>query len=116
MIRKFLPGQVAVPITWESAEAALTLSEERFQAGDVEGLISKYHEDIVIRFASLPEFRGREVAKAWLQKRLQRQLKKYGRSRHRVPPVRGRPTGPMGCLLPGLGEGKRLEDEYFDPA
>jgi nuclear transport factor 2 (NTF2) superfamily protein len=61
-------------ITWELAEAASKLSEERFQAGDVEGLISKYDENIIIRFASLPEIRGKENAKAFLQKRLQRQL------------------------------------------
>jgi nuclear transport factor 2 (NTF2) superfamily protein len=72
--RKILSSQVSAPITWEAAETALALSEKRFQAGDVEGLISKYHDDIVIRFASLPEIRGREAAKTWLQKRLQRQL------------------------------------------
>ncbi|MEI5996317.1 nuclear transport factor 2 family protein [Paraburkholderia bengalensis] len=62
------------PITWEAAETALRLSEERFQAGDIEGLISKYDEDIVIRFASLPDMHGRETAKRWLEKRLKRQL------------------------------------------
>ncbi|WP_406625233.1 nuclear transport factor 2 family protein [Acidovorax sp. SDU_ACID1] len=62
------------PITWDAAEAALKLSEERFQAGDVEGLVSKYHDDVIIRFASLPEFRGKEAARRWLQKRLERQL------------------------------------------
>lgn len=63
-----------LPITWEAAEAALKLSEERFQNGDVDGLISKYDDDVVIRFASLPEIRGKEMAKKWLQKRLTRQL------------------------------------------
>jgi len=74
MTRRLSPSQVAAPITWEAAETSMKLSEQRFQLGDVEGLISKYHDDIIIRFASLPEIRGREAAKAWLQKRLQRQL------------------------------------------
>lgn len=62
------------PITWEAAEAAMHLSEQRFESGDVDGLVSKYREDVVIRFATLPEIRGRAAAKAWLEKRLQRQL------------------------------------------
>lgn len=64
----------APPITWEAAEAAMHMSEKRFENGDVDGLVSKYHQDVVIRFATLPEIRGRAAAKAWLEKRLQRQL------------------------------------------
>jgi len=61
-------------ITWTEAEAALRLSEERFQSGDVDGLISKYDDDVVIRFATLPDIRGRDAARCWLQKRIERQL------------------------------------------
>lgn len=63
----------SAPITWEAAEAAMHLSEQRFENGDVDGLISKYHDDVIIRFASLPEIRGRAAAKGWLEKRLKRQ-------------------------------------------
>lgn len=61
------------PITWEAAEAAMHLSERRFESGDIDGLVSKYHQDVVIRFATLPEIHGRAAAKAWLEKRLRRQ-------------------------------------------
>ncbi|CAN7316653.1 nuclear transport factor 2 family protein [Variovorax sp. LjRoot84] len=75
MVDQLEPRQkTTAPITWEAAEAALKLSEERFQAGDVEGLISKYHDDVVIRFASLPDIHGKEAARRWLQKRLERQI------------------------------------------
>lgn len=74
MVNQLAHHQTAATITWEAAEAALKLSEERFQAGDVEGLVSKYHDDVVIRFASLPDIQGKEAARRWLKKRLERQV------------------------------------------
>lgn len=62
-----------VAISWGDAEVGMRLSEERFEKGDVDGLVAKYDEDVVIRFAALPEIRGKEAAKAWLRKRLKRQ-------------------------------------------
>lgn len=60
-------------ITLAQAEESMRLSEKRFETGDVDGLVSKYADDVVIRFASLPEIRGRDAARAWLKKRLERQ-------------------------------------------
>lgn len=75
MVQATNPDRSTVPaITWEAAQAALKLSEERFRAGDVDGLVSKYHDDVVIRFAALPEMHGKETARRWLRKRLERQL------------------------------------------
>lgn len=61
-------------ITWEAAEAAMKLSEERFQAQDIEGVISGFHDNVVIRFTSLPEIRGKDAARRWLRMRFERQL------------------------------------------
>lgn len=61
------------PITWEGAEAAMHMSEQRFENGDINGLVAKYHKDVVIRFATLPEIHGREAARGWLEQRLKRQ-------------------------------------------
>lgn len=61
------------PMTFAQAEAASLLSEERFKKGDIDGLVSRYDDNVVIRFASLPEIHGRENARKWLAQRLKRQ-------------------------------------------
>jgi nuclear transport factor 2 (NTF2) superfamily protein len=60
-------------ITWDEAEAALRRSEARFEAGDWQGLISRYADDVVLRFADLPEIRGRDAAARFFQARFARQ-------------------------------------------
>jgi nuclear transport factor 2 (NTF2) superfamily protein len=60
-------------ITWDEAQAMLRRSEDRFQRGDVEGLIGRYADDIIIRFADLPEIRGKAAAERFFRKRFAKQ-------------------------------------------
>jgi nuclear transport factor 2 (NTF2) superfamily protein len=61
------------PIAWKHVEDAMRLSERRFETGDVDGLVAKYADDVVIRFSGLPEIRGRKAARRWLAARIERQ-------------------------------------------
>lgn len=134
------------PATWEEAETAMRLSEERFQKGDINGIVGKFHDDVVIKFASLPEIRGREAARRWLEKRLLRQQnyslrkvllaidgqkvtrswtghwidsetrqKMEGRGIEFLEYRNGELVLWDACFHV-WEEGKRLEQEYFDPA
>jgi nuclear transport factor 2 (NTF2) superfamily protein len=60
-------------LTWEEAQAMLRRSEDRFQRGAVDELLSRYAEDIVIRYADLPEIRGREAAARFMRARFLKQ-------------------------------------------
>lgn len=60
-------------LTWEEAEQMLRRSEDRFQRGDVEALVSRYADDIVIRYADLLEIRGKEAAERFMRARFARQ-------------------------------------------
>lgn len=68
------PSGAERAITWDEAEKASLLSEQRFTTGDVDGIVSKYDDDIVIRFTSLPEIRGKDAARRFVEKRLARQI------------------------------------------
>ena len=54
-------------------EAMLAGIVEAFHAQDVERLARDWTDDIVIRFAGLPEIKGKEAAKKWLAARFERQ-------------------------------------------
>lgn len=56
-------------ITWEEANASLAKSMDRFQRHDVEGILSRYDENVSIRFADLPEIRGKAAAEKFLRAR-----------------------------------------------
>jgi nuclear transport factor 2 (NTF2) superfamily protein len=60
-------------ITWDEAQAMLRRSEDRFQRGAVDELISRYAEDIVIRYADLPEIIGRAAAERFMRTRFRKQ-------------------------------------------
>jgi nuclear transport factor 2 (NTF2) superfamily protein len=60
-------------ITWDEAQQMLRRSEDRFQRGDIEGLISRYDDDIIIRFADLPEIKGKAAAERFFRKRFAKQ-------------------------------------------
>jgi nuclear transport factor 2 (NTF2) superfamily protein len=60
-------------ITWEEAEAMLRRSEARFESGDVDGLVGRYDENIVIRYADLPPIHGRAAAERFMRARFARQ-------------------------------------------
>ncbi len=60
-------------MTRAQGEAFLAGLVEAFHDRDLERLAAGWCEDIVIRFADLPEVRGREAARKWLAGRFARQ-------------------------------------------
>jgi nuclear transport factor 2 (NTF2) superfamily protein len=60
-------------ITWDEAQAMLRRSEARFEAGDWEGLVGRYDDNVVIRYADLPPIHGKAAATAFMKKRFARQ-------------------------------------------
>ena len=66
-------GTVAVCLAPRKIKAWLQEIVYAFHQQDVERLAVDWTEDIVIRFADLPEIRGKQAAKAWLKARFARQ-------------------------------------------
>jgi ketosteroid isomerase-like protein len=56
-------------LTEADVNASLAKSMDRFARADVEGLVSRYDDDILIRFADLPEIRGKAAAERFLRAR-----------------------------------------------
>jgi nuclear transport factor 2 (NTF2) superfamily protein len=63
----------AVPMTEEVAWAILHRNEELFEQADVSAILQGFHDDVVVRFAEIPEFRGKEALKRFLAARFARQ-------------------------------------------
>ncbi len=66
-------GTVAVCLAPREIRAWLQEIVDAFHQQDVERLAADWTEDIVIRFADLPEIRGKRAAKEWLRARFARQ-------------------------------------------
>jgi nuclear transport factor 2 (NTF2) superfamily protein len=66
-------GKVSVCLMPQEIKAWLQEIVDAFHQQDLERLAADWTEDIVIRFADLPEIRGKEAAKAWLKARFARQ-------------------------------------------
>jgi len=60
-------------LTVEDVVARLAKSKERFESGDVDAIISKYADDIVVRFADLPELKGKIEVEKFLRARFRAQ-------------------------------------------
>ena len=60
-------------ITWDQADQALRRTEQRFETGDIQGLLSRYDDNIVIRFAGLPDIVGKAAAEAFFRARFAKQ-------------------------------------------
>ncbi len=60
--------------TWDEALAVVQRAETTFNRGDVDTILNRYADDIVIRFADLPEIRGNAAAEKFLRARFARQL------------------------------------------
>jgi len=60
-------------LTWDEAEAMLRQSEARSEAGDVDAILARYHDDITIRWGSLPVLHGKAEAARLLRARFARQ-------------------------------------------
>ena len=60
--------------TREEAARLVAAAEAAFAAGDVDGILAGYTDDVVIRFADYPEMRGVHAAREFLTARFSRQL------------------------------------------
>jgi nuclear transport factor 2 (NTF2) superfamily protein len=70
-----------------SRELALKLvqaAEDAFGRGDVEAILRGYTDDVVIRFADIPEIRGKAAAERFLRARFARQRNYRLRKRLRM--------------------------------
>ena len=63
----------AQPVTREFALKLVKHVEDIFGRGDVDAILQGYTDDIVIRFADIPEIRGKAAAEKFLRARLARQ-------------------------------------------
>jgi len=61
------------PLTRELALKLVKDAEDFFARGDVEAILRGYTDDVVIRFADVPEIRGKEAAERFLRARFARQ-------------------------------------------
>jgi nuclear transport factor 2 (NTF2) superfamily protein len=48
-------------------------AEDTFNRGDVDAILGRYADDVVIRFAGIPEIRGKAAAEKFLRARFARQ-------------------------------------------
>jgi nuclear transport factor 2 (NTF2) superfamily protein len=58
---------------WDEALNIVQRAEDTFNRGDVDAILNRYAEDIVIRFAGLPEIQGKGAAERFLRARFARQ-------------------------------------------
>jgi ketosteroid isomerase-like protein len=67
------PASVPSCLSLDQARAMVAGFVEAFHQQDVEALAQGWTEDIVIRFADLPDIKGKAAAKAWVAARFARQ-------------------------------------------
>lgn len=67
------PTTVPSCLSLYQAKAMVTGFVEAFHSQDVEALAQGWTEDVVIRFADLPEIKGKAAAKQWVASRFARQ-------------------------------------------
>jgi nuclear transport factor 2 (NTF2) superfamily protein len=58
---------------WDEALAIVQRAEDIFNRGDIDAILGRYADDIVIRFAGLPEIIGKAGAEKFLRARFARQ-------------------------------------------
>jgi nuclear transport factor 2 (NTF2) superfamily protein len=58
---------------WDEALAIVQRAEDTFNRGDIDAILGRYADDIVIRFAGLPEIIGNAAAEKFLRARFARQ-------------------------------------------
>ena len=59
--------------SWEDALNIVQRAEDTFNRGDVEAILSRYSDEIVIRFSGLPDIAGKPAAEKFLRARFARQ-------------------------------------------
>jgi len=58
---------------WDEALKIVQRAEDTFNRGDVDAILGRYADDVVIRFAGIPEIRGKAAAEKFLRARFARQ-------------------------------------------
>ena len=58
---------------WDEAVKIVQRAEDTFNRGDVDAILSRYADDIVIRFAGIPEIRGKAAAEKFIRARFARE-------------------------------------------
>lgn len=66
------PG--ATTLTASQAREILAAAENAWHGRDLEALLAVLHPEVRIRFNNLPEIRGIDAARAWLESRFENQL------------------------------------------
>ena len=66
---------VATPtgFSWDEALRIVQRAEDTFNRGDIDTILNRYADDVVIRFAGLAEIRGKAAAEKFLRARFARQ-------------------------------------------
>ncbi|MBU1157613.1 MAG: nuclear transport factor 2 family protein, partial [Proteobacteria bacterium] len=67
------PTTVPSCLSLDEAKAMVAGFVQAFHSQDVDSLAQGWTEDVVIRFADLPEIRGKQAAKQWVASRFARQ-------------------------------------------
>jgi nuclear transport factor 2 (NTF2) superfamily protein len=67
--------EVTLPQGFTRDEALIVVqrAEDTFNRGDVDAILGRYADDVVIRFAGMPEIRGKAAAEKFLRARFARQ-------------------------------------------
>jgi len=60
--------------TRDEAAAVVQRAEDTFNRGDIDSILKRYADDVVIRFSGIPEIRGKAAAEKFLRARAARQL------------------------------------------
>jgi nuclear transport factor 2 (NTF2) superfamily protein len=58
---------------WDEALKIVQRAEDTFNRGDIDAILGRYADDVVIRFAGLPEINGKRAAQKFLRARFARQ-------------------------------------------
>ncbi len=58
---------------WDEALKIVQRAEDTFNRGDIDAILGRYADDVVIRFAGIPEVSGKAAAEKFLRARFARQ-------------------------------------------
>jgi uncharacterized protein len=59
--------------TWDEALKIVQRAEDTFNRGDIDSILGRYHDDVVIRFSGMPDITGKAAAEKFLRARFARQ-------------------------------------------
>jgi nuclear transport factor 2 (NTF2) superfamily protein len=59
--------------SWDEAVQIVQRAQDTFNRGDINAILSRYADDIVIRFAGIPEIKGKVAAEKFVRARLARE-------------------------------------------